>query len=416
MQKKLPTHYQPGQMFIIAIIFIFAISIMAISTFARIDHLIKFRDQGIVQEKAVLLAEAGIDYAIWQLNKQVSPAIIEGEGVIILPVGGQFEITEVDESTPDKRSITSVGYYPDATNPQATRTVKIDLSEITTTIAIESAAYAGDDGLTLGEFSSSSGFKTRITGNLFSNGPVTAYNLLPFWDWKITGNLSANENLPPNTCIPEHVTELCLEDQGPSPMYTPPITETDLKQNIEDNGNTIEGDYIKNCGIIPLPHEFTLGPTKVNGDVFFVGCTINLTGPLWVTGDFKMLGAPTIKLDDSLTQDGTIIIVDGDVELWGDTDVQKKINPDRYILIWATKQDTTDIVVEYKNVIGGGLVYAPEGLATFVTSSGNLISVAAKKLEIGGGTDLTFETGVTTATYDIGIGWEVTRGTYKLSK
>src|SRR3989344_1233623 len=116
-----------GQVMIIAIIFLAVVLILAASLFARVAGFLQFGSNSILREQATNLAEAGVDFAIWQLNLTAgSCPITECGPEKTLGTTGSFIATVADKNASIK-TITSTGYVPNSTTPRAKRTIKVDV-------------------------------------------------------------------------------------------------------------------------------------------------------------------------------------------------------------------------------------------------------------------------------------------------
>lgn len=115
-------------------------------------------------EKALLLAEAGVDKAVNSLNKLGGSYV--GESETILGDGSySVEVISKDAAT---KTIKSTGYVPGKTNPRAKRVVQIDFSR-GVGVAFNYGIQVGEGGLELAN-------SNVIEGSIYSNGSITAGN------------------------------------------------------------------------------------------------------------------------------------------------------------------------------------------------------------------------------------------------
>lgn len=114
-------------------------------------------------ERAIALAEAGIDKAITSFNK-LGNGYTGQEGEVFLG-NGSFDvvITTKDAGT---KIIESTGYIPNKTKPKVKRTVRIEASQ-GVGISFPYGIQVGEGGLDLNS-------NNRVEGSIYSNGPVTA--------------------------------------------------------------------------------------------------------------------------------------------------------------------------------------------------------------------------------------------------
>src|SRR4030042_5426327 len=114
-----------GQVMIFSIIFFAVVLILSSALFDKVTHFVGFGSRSTLQEQAVQSAEAGIDYAIRELNKTAG-AYAGPETDKSVGATGTFSLT-ITTKTPSLTTITSTGYIPNATSPRAKRTIKADV-------------------------------------------------------------------------------------------------------------------------------------------------------------------------------------------------------------------------------------------------------------------------------------------------
>lgn len=129
-----------------------ATSITTFSTTAKHD---------IASEQALNLAEAGIDEAIYQLNKSGS---YTGETTALGPGTFTSSVTSYGGSS---KQITVTAYVPDSVNPIATRIVKVNVTAGNTVVAFHYGIQAGSGGFSL------TGGST-VNGSIYSNTSIVA--------------------------------------------------------------------------------------------------------------------------------------------------------------------------------------------------------------------------------------------------
>src|SRR3990172_3812252 len=105
-----------GQILIIAIIFLAVVLILSATLFAKVGNFLQFGSISIAREQATALAEAGVDRAVWRLNK--TAGAYTGETNTALGTQGMFTVT-IQTVSSNLKKITSTGYYPNATNPKS---------------------------------------------------------------------------------------------------------------------------------------------------------------------------------------------------------------------------------------------------------------------------------------------------------
>ena len=116
-------------------------------------------------------AQAGLDKAIWCLNQHSGTNCggtynlgYAGETNVAVGSSGYFTTSLISTSSFSK-TITSTGYWPNATKPRATVTLKLDASITTETASFYYAIQSGQGGMKFDNQSS-------IIGNVYANGNI----------------------------------------------------------------------------------------------------------------------------------------------------------------------------------------------------------------------------------------------------
>ncbi len=115
-------------------------------------------------EKALALAEAGVDKALNSLNKTGGAYIGESETSL---GDGSYSVSITSKDTATK-IIEATGYVSSKSNPKVKRTIKVSSSRGVGAAFIY-GVQVGEGGLELGN-------SNIITGSIYSNGPITAGN------------------------------------------------------------------------------------------------------------------------------------------------------------------------------------------------------------------------------------------------
>ena len=116
-----------GQALILVLIFLVAMSVTSVALFSRVAGFVRSVATSAGREKATHLAEAGVDYAVWQLNK---PTGGTPDTSVPVRVGvGEFD-TDVTGAG-DSRTIISKGCIPGCNNlEKQTRVIKVGLQMV----------------------------------------------------------------------------------------------------------------------------------------------------------------------------------------------------------------------------------------------------------------------------------------------
>jgi len=112
------------------------------------------------QERAVQLAEAGVNRASFELNHNAN-----WNGLNETALGeGSYEVSVTTISSNEKE-IRSTGYYPNKANPKAKRLVKVRFTTGTVNPSFNYGAQVGEGGL---EFESNA----SVNGSVYSDGNI----------------------------------------------------------------------------------------------------------------------------------------------------------------------------------------------------------------------------------------------------
>lgn len=339
--------------------------------------------------QALNIAEAGIDKALYELNKPDS--VYKGEDDTPLD-DGTFSI-RVEDGAENTKIITSTGYIPTSTNYEIKKTVKVVAKAETssTSIAFNYAVQIGDQGLVMNA-------NSRINGNAYSNGNIIGYsNSIINGDAYAVGTIS----------LPKpQVTGTKKEGVSPSEM---PTIDYDFWKNEAAKGGEYQGNY--NVG---GNNQKDLGPLKIVG-YFKIdsNASVTLKGPIYVTGDFEMNSNSHLYLDQSFGSTGTVIIVDGRIKLNSNSYIYPTdANPKGYILLVSTS--TSDNAIELNSNSSTGICYALNG-GTQVNSNGTVVALVSKKLTLNSNATFNYDKGLADSRFTTGPGgkWIIKPGSWQ---
>ncbi len=288
------------------------------------------REEQLIAAQA--LAEAGVEKAIWKLNKG---DIYTGETELTLSTG-QVDISVIDEDA-DTKIVTATAYVPKKQGAQRHRTVRVKLEAdfnkaglgfrygiqvgslgviMENNTAINGSVYSGGDVI-------GGNTNSVIKGDVFASGaagkierviigennsdPTKRYGNA--WshlikDSTIWGNATVRQigNLQNSTVYGT------TSYADPPPEESLPITDASL--------STWEGwAAAGNNGVplgtvnIPVQETRTLGPVKIDGDLIIDG-QLRIKGIIWVTGNVEFKAGSYAYLDPSFGNDSTMIIAD----------------------------------------------------------------------------------------------------------
>jgi hypothetical protein len=152
---------QSGQIIIIALVVLAVLLTFSTALVGYTTLDLRAERDSYVDGKALMLAEAGIEKAIYEMNQNAS---YNGETETVLD-DGEFTITLADID-PNTKEITSTGYYPNSTNPLSTRIVKVQVNIDSSTVSFNFGVQVGAGGLTMDN-------NSGIAGNVFANGNIS---------------------------------------------------------------------------------------------------------------------------------------------------------------------------------------------------------------------------------------------------
>ncbi len=387
-----------GQVLILAIVFMAVILILSATLFAKVGNFLRFGSMSIEREQATALAEAGIDHTLFMLNKNAgtyTPPVTE----TAVGTTGTFIVTiDEDPSAPEVKTITSTGYFPNATNPQSKRTIRVDATIDTTNIAFHYAAQAGEGGVYMSN-------SARINGNLYSNGGIYFGG---------TGNQMTIDGDAYAVIAPiasEIQVTVGHEKYAPQPPKDLPVVDYPYWETEATKTN----DVVTCSPTCYINTSQNIGPRKYKGNLEISGnITVTITGPIWITGDFTIgTGNAVVELDNGFGSHGTVMLVNGNISYeQGGTFKTTNASPPGYILVVTTS--TADDAIKIAQAGATAIFYALNGGAQ-LTQTADVISLVAYKLTMTQTAELTFNTGLASADFTSGPGasWGIKKGTYK---
>ena len=390
---------QPGQIIIISLIFLVVVMIMAGSLFKRTAGFLRVGGNFQRHEQAISLAEAGIDYAIGQLNETAGG--YSGTQTSTLSTG-EFTVTVTDSGSALKK-IASTGYVPSAAAARNKQTIKVDATISTEQIAFRYAMQVGDGGIIMEN-------SATINGNVYSNATdaQTSPNksIQGSGSSKITGDAFAVGTIssPDPT-----VTGIRNTNQPPSEM---PIIDLQPYKDAATAGGTVD------CTVTACVIDSTqdIGPKKYDGKLTIQGTAIvSMKGPVWVTEDFLIQNSAILQLDTAtFGSSGTVFVVGDDLK----TQNSSKINPTTadppgYILM-VSEGTGTDITIE--NSGQNAIFYILNGTAE-LQNQAQVNALVAKKLLIKNSATVNYNSGLASTQFSSGPGaaWVIKKGTYRFA-
>ncbi|OGE00244.1 hypothetical protein A3J17_03855 [Candidatus Curtissbacteria bacterium RIFCSPLOWO2_02_FULL_40_11] len=389
MQRK----QKGGFVLLLGIIVITAIVILSASQFERVANFVRFGNNKVLQGQAISLAEAGVDYALWQLNENAGDWY-DSDGEVNVGTSGTFFVT-VTDATANIKNVVATGYIPNSINPRKQITVKTQVVIDNQTIAFNYAAQTDLGGVEMYS-------NAVVNGNVYTNGNITGFS-----NSRINGEAWAAGTISspdPTITVPP-----------PHPNQATKDLPTFVAQYWKDAANINNDPYIGNLEYNSGSHN--LGPRKIEGNLTLNSNSwVTLQGPVHVTGNFAMNSNTRLYLDESFGTTGTVVIVDGTIQLNSNAEVfSTSATPKGYIILASTSTSST--AIELNSNAKAGVLYALSGTLQ-INSNGTIVAMAANKLVLNSNATLTYDEGLASAQFSGGPGgsWQIRKGSYQYTK
>ncbi len=187
----------------------------------------------------------------------------------------------------------------------------------------------------------------------------------------------------------------CLDQ--PDPTYIAfPVSDANITEWKTDavSGGTYVGNYIVGSS------GATLGPKKIIGDLTVSnGGTLTITGTLWVTGNIILNGGSLTKLAANYESNDGVIVSDGTITVSGGGHANGSGSTGSYLMLLSLSDLTTAM-----NISGGAgavIAYAPNGTIT-ISGGASLKEATGYQMIIEGGSNITYESGLTNNNFSSG--------------
>src|SRR3989344_261019 len=382
-----------GFVLLLGIIAITAIVILSASQFERVANFVRFGNNKVLQGQAISLAEAGVDYALWQLNENAGDWY-DSDGEVNVGTSGTFFVT-VTDATANIKNVVATGYIPNSINPRKQITVKTQVVIDNQTIAFNYAAQTDLGGVEMYS-------NAVVNGNVYTNGNITGFS-----NSRINGEAWAAGTISspdPTITVPP-----------PHPNQATKDLPTFVAQYWKDAANINNDPYIGTLEYNSGSHN--LGPRKIEGNLTLNSNSwVTLQGPVHVTGNFAMNSNTRLYLDESFGTTGTVVIVDGTIQLNSNAEVfSTSATPKGYIILASTSTSST--AIELNSNAKAGVLYALSGTLQ-INSNGTIVAMAANKLVLNSNATLTYDEGLASAQFSGGPGgsWVIRKGSYQYTK
>jgi len=427
-EVKRKINNQSGAAMLISVIFFLFISLAIISGLVG-GTVREFKNANINlnSKKSYFLSESGSEDALYRILNN-------------LTIGGNETIT-LDSNSATTAITTLFG-----NSKQISSLGDVSSYQRKTSVALQAGAGVGFNyGIQVGSggFNLSGG--STITGNVYSNGNIQASGGVQItgaavaagatsyigdnggspwmgtvvigkggvgdaWAYNVRGgNVAGNLYCQIGTSN----NKACNTSHGIPPVLPMPFTDDDITawKNAASAGGTITGatkcpggSSGGNCTVDY--RDATFGPGKITGNLTVNGGgTLTLTGTVWVVGTVTVTGGGNINLPANYALNSETIISDNLVTINGGGSLGSG-NPNSYLFIVSTSTSSNAI-----NVTGGAGAIAVDAQNGTVSLSGgaSLNAAVGKTITATGGTNITYQQGLASPSFESGPsgGWVI---------
>lgn len=365
-----------------SIIAVFVIMLTVLSTFLLAATALSLENRLSISRSyqkniALNIAEAGVNKAIWELKGHNTT--YTGEMTNSSVSGGQFDVTVTSIDSSNKY-IVATAYVPTKAAPKFKKAIRVKVSDtpVTTNPSFSYAIQAGAGGIDIGGSSD-------IHGSLYSNGAITV------------SGASAKVESPGDAWAVTTITDPKGDIKGAKHpgAASVPLPTIDLNQwrALASAGGTVTGDYSPPA----TGSDTNLGPKEITGNMSMTNGNqkVNLMGPLYIHGDLTVSGG-SWKLDNSFNTNGTIVLVDGQINISGGEFSGNSSGA--YILFISTSianAKSAGSAIYYRGGANGEklALYAYNGAMT-LAGSGEIVAMSGQTLFMDGSGEIEYERGL----------------------
>lgn len=234
-------------------------------------------------------------------------------------------------------------------------------------------------------------FKTYSGG---ASGSITGQSQ---WNQLHIGTISGNAAAHVANFVNVTGTLSCQEGSGNNKDCTPDADPTyaafpidnsliDIWKTEAEAGGVHNGNYSVGWA------GATLGPKKIDGNLTVSGGgVLTVTGTLWVTGNINLSGGGLIQLSPDYGTDDGVILSSGTVSISGGADATGSGEDGSYVLILSESSSSSAISISGGS--GAVILYAADGTLK-ISGGAELKGGTANRVEISGGSDVVYESGL----------------------
>ena len=421
----------PGQILILALAFLTIILILSAYLFGKIANYVRFGKVNTDTQQATFLAEAGIDYATYQIN--IGNTSYGGPPSCASPITlgtGQIEICVTGSAT--EKTITSTAYIPTKTAPKKIkRAISANISQsVALEVPFSHAAVSLVEDITL------VGTARVDSGTIYSNRDIIDPAGFPCSSF-VSGNAYYFRNFTPPLGLCPTVgppgdpidVNSSYDPTGPTPSVWKTLAqggnvsgEPRTCTDETSGGSCNTSGQVTTCDPTCLISG-TWGPHLFNGNVSCVylpngpHTTANITvfGTLYITGWFHFNCAGQITLHSSFTGfNSTVVIAEQAIWL---TSIHS-LPVQKYILFYSLQ--ASDAAIEVKDRGIQAALWTPNGRTKIIDAGVGNISgcILGKSVRLESGSNLSYYSGC--PDLDFGatalqlLSWQIKKGSYQL--
>ncbi|MFH1171893.1 MAG: hypothetical protein V1778_05170 [bacterium] len=225
-----------------------------------------------------------------------------------------------------------------------------------------------------------------------------------------------------DTCTDGENGPNCFDNQPDQSPQNFPITESQVTQM---ESQAAAGGTVTCSPTCTIPTGASIGPKKYVGDVRIdLGAVVNLTGTVWVVGDFTISNNAILQLDPAYGVSSGVVIADdpanrttkGRITLSNNGDLRGNGTPGTYIMALSMNGDPTftNDAIDITNNLTAGIAYAANG-AVDISNNASLKEVTGQKIKLQNNASITYESGLANVIFSGGPGgaWAIQKQTWR---
>jgi hypothetical protein len=332
------------------------------------------------------------------------------------PIGDSVVTVNISPVGASTKTITTISAYGDIYRSTQATTVLVDGK-----VGFNYGAQVGAGGLVMQN-------NSEVTGNVFSNGPVTGSSgtvikgtALVAGNNSISGvtvNGDATAYSFSNCTIIQKRTSVeggtvtnCPAGSSatqPSPLSPAPfpIDESLINtwKNQANQGGVVNGN-------VSLSETQAYGPKQINGNLTIGNnATITLNGTVYVTGTITISNNATVKLASSYGTKSDVLFSDGVIIINNNTQLKGSGNASSFLMVMSLSNslDQSNPAINLGNNGEGTIIYAPNGMIV-VNNNAGVKEVTAYKLLLVNNTEIKYASGLANTQFNTGssTGWGI---------